>query len=206
MPENNPQTEENVNNVIPTLENKDGAKGDEANSGDKTNQDYAAERLAAKAEKLRAENEALANKLKELERANMPDDEQLDAEFNELAMEKVIKGVDQAKFAKLPKSIQDRIIADPFKFVDQEGLEAAIERGSNRREKYSLAAKYAIKEIEALVEDDESTIENQPKIEKDPTISKTGNSEKLGGMSVGELMTLAQTDPEKFERIRKTMR
>lgn len=204
MPENIPQIEENENIVTPIIDNtKDGANGDGSQSDTKSNQDYAAERLAAKAQKLEAEKAKLEARLRELETAALPEEEQIDVEFQQLAAEKVLKGIDRSKFEKLPKSIQNRIESDPFKFVDQDGLEDAISSGKNKREKYALAAKYAITEIESLV--DAESPEPTKQEQADPTISKNGGSEKLSGYTAGELMVLAQTDPEKFERIKNSM-
>lgn len=194
--------------VIPVVEDK---KPDEAKpDGDKpqkTNADYAKERLDQEKADLKQRVTDLEAKLKDASRSQLSEEDQLEADLKDFSSERI-----QTTLAEdlklLPEKLQQLIQKNPWHFVDQADLDSEVKGSTNRVEAYKRAEKLAVRSIKELIDGVKTEPVKKEEEQKDPTIpiGKIGADGSPAQYSEAELWIMRQREPEKFGQIQSTIK
>lgn len=172
------------------------------------------EKQAIKAEKdaLARQVEELSQKVSELSKAQLPDNERVQAEFREMTAQKVLSRLDQDAFNKLPSKIKEALSKDPWAFVDQKSIDKETRFAETLTERFQILGRLAEESIREIISDEKTdgNTQTQTNTEKkeDPSESAGTKQEDIlpGGFTEAELFVLAQADPKKFQEIRKGLK
>jgi exonuclease VII large subunit len=205
--ESDPTADPTVQKTAEVEKKLDPANPTDGEGKQKSNQDFALERLSKEKDEMRQRVADLEAQLKETSRSQLSDEDQLEAELKDLTTDRIFSTLGE-EIKQLPERIQKLLEKNPWHFVDQADLDQELKGSKSRVEAYRKAEKLAVRAIKDLTVDlkpADPTKDLEPK--KDPTIPiGGGQAEGTLQYTEAELWVLRQTEPEKFKEVQRTLK